>query len=122
MDRYREAGIPIREAVASGGICRRNPFLMQLYADILGMDIRVCTSTQATARGSAVFAGVACGYYETLEKSAAVLADPCDLVVTHNPENTARYAPLYALYRSLSHHFGAESDIMQTLRAMKNAE
>lgn len=120
VDRYREAGIPIREAVASGGICRRNPFLMQLYADILGMDIRVCTSTQATARGSAVFAGVACGYYETLEKSAAVLADPCDLVVTHNPENTARYAPLYALYRSLSHHFGAESDIMQTLRAMKN--
>jgi len=118
MERYRENGIVIEEAYAAGGICRRNPFLMQLYADILGIEIRVCTSTQATARGSAVFAGLACGYYDTMEASAAVLADKCEICYAPNPENTERYLPLYEEYTALSQHFGKETNVMKRLKAL----
>ena len=116
MENYLKSGIAINEAYAAGGICRRNPFLMQLYADILGIDIHVCTSTQATARGSAVFAGVACGYYDSIEASAAVLADKCEVHYTPNPENTKGYLPLYQNYLELSHYFSTENDVMKRLK------
>lgn len=118
MERYRESGIPIHEAYAAGGICRRNPFLMQLYADILGIEIRVCTSSQATARGSAVFAGLACGYYDSMEASAAVLADKCEIRYTPNPENTQRYLPIYEEYKALCQYFGEETNVMKRLKAL----
>lgn len=116
MENYLESGIAIHEAYAAGGICRRNPFLMQLYADILGITIHVCTSTQATARGSAVFAGVACGYYDSLEASAAVLADKCEMCYTPNPENTKKYLPLYQEYLALSRYFSTENEVMKHLK------
>ena len=91
---------------------------MQLYADILGTQIRVCTSSQATARGSAVFAGLACGYYDTLEASAAVLADKCEICYTPNQENTEKYRPLYEEYIALTQHFGKETNVMKRLKAL----
>lgn len=118
IDRYKENGIAIEEAYAAGGICRRNPFLMQLYADILGIKIHVCTSTQATARGSAVFAGYACGYYDSIAASAAVLADKCEVSYTPNLQNTKRYVPVYEEYMALAQHFGAENDAMKRLKAL----
>ena len=117
-ENYQTNGIAIDVAYAAGGICRRNPFLMQLYADILGIEIRVCTSTQATARGSAVFAGLACGYYDSMEASAAVLADKCEIRYTPNPENTKRYLPLYEEYIALTQHFGSETNVMKRLKAL----
>ena len=118
MENYRENGIAIDVAYAAGGICRRNPFLMQLYADILGIEIRVCTSTQATARGSAVFAGLACGYYDSMEASAAVLADKCEICYTPNLQNTDRYRPLFEEYIALTKHFGSETNVMKRLKAL----
>lgn len=118
MENYRANGIAIEEAYAAGGICRRNPFLMQLYADILGIEIRVCASTQATARGSAVFAGLACGYYDTMEASAAVLADKCEIRYTPNLQNTQKYLPLYEEYIALSQYFGKETKVMKRLKAL----
>lgn len=118
MERYTEHGIPIEEVYASGGICRRNPFLMQLYADILGIRIRICSSSQATARGSAVFAAAACGYYKDLESSTAVLADKCEVCYTPNPENTRRYLPLYRNYLELSDYFATENNIMKRLKKL----
>lgn len=116
MEHYLKSGILIHEIYAAGGICRRNPFLMQLYADILGKEIRVCTSSQATARGSAVFAGVACGYYDSIEASAAVLADKCEVCYAPNPENTRQYLPLYHKYLELSRYFSTDNDVMKQLK------
>lgn len=117
MENYMSHGITINEICAAGGICRRNPFLMQLYADILGKEIRVCASSQATARGSAVFAGFACGYYDSIEASAAVLADKCEVCYTPNPESTRQYLPLYEAYLELSRYFSAHSDVMKRLKS-----
>ena len=118
MENYRTSGIAIDVAYAAGGICRRNPCLMQLYADILGIEIRVCTSTQATARGSAVFAGLACGYYDSMEASAAVLADKCEIRYVPNLQNTQRYLPLYEEYTALTQYFGEENSMMKRLKAL----
>lgn len=116
VDRYTQCGIQIHEIRAAGGISRKNPFLMQVYADVLGMPIRVCTSTQATAKGIAVFAAVAGGYYSSVRDSAAVIADKCTVCYTPNPENTEKYWPLYREYQELSQYFGRETTMMKRLK------
>ena len=116
VDRYLEGGIQIHEIRAAGGISRKNPFLMQLYADVLGMPIRVCTSTQATAKGIAVFAAVASGYYDNVRDAAAVISDKCSVCYTPNPNNTAKYWPLYREYQELSQYFGKETTMMKRLK------
>ena len=114
VDLYREHGVEIRELVASGGIPRKNPFFMQIYADVLGQEITVAKSRQAGALGSAVFAAVSSGYFATLPEAAAVMAEKCDTVYRPNPEHTAKYEKQYAEYKTLCDYFGrGGNDVMK---------
>jgi len=36
MERIEEYGVKVREVVTCGGLAERNPFLMQIYADVTG--------------------------------------------------------------------------------------
>ena len=117
VDLYREHGVEIRELVASGGIPRKNPFFMQIYADVLGQEITVAKSRQAGSLGSAIFAAVSSGYFQTLPEAAAVMAEKCDTVYRPNLENTAKYAAQYAEYKTLCDYFGrGGNDVMKKLR------
>lgn len=118
VELYEESGIAIDEVYAAGGISQKNPFLMQIYADVLGKAIRITESKQAGAKGSAVLAAVASGYFPTVEKAAAVIADKCVTIYSPNLENTKKYEPLYKAYKELSEYFGSgKSDIMRRLKA-----
>ena len=55
------AGLPISRVTASGGIARKDPFFMQLYADVLGKELRVSGTAQGPALGTAISAAVAAG-------------------------------------------------------------
>ena len=43
------------------GIARKNPFFMQLYADVTGQTIEVTSASETCALGAAIFAAVAAG-------------------------------------------------------------
>ena len=116
MDLYTESGVEIRELYASGGIPRKNPFFMQIYADVLGKDIVVAKSRQAGSLGSAIFAAVSSGYFASLKEAAAVLAEKCDTVYHPNLENTKKYERLYREYAALCRYFGqGGNDVMKRL-------
>lgn len=62
-----EAGIPLKRLRVDGGAIK-NDFLMQFQADILQGELDVPKSPEITALGAALLAGLACGYYESLEQ------------------------------------------------------
>lgn len=120
IDVYEEGGVAVNELYASGGIARKNPFLMQMYSDVLGKEIRVAKSTQAGAKGSAIMGAVAGGYYHDLKEAAAHLADGCDQVYTPCAERTEKYLRLYDEYLTLSKYFAEENGVMRRLKDIAN--
>ena len=116
IDLYERSGVEIRQLYASGGIPRKNPFFMQIYADVLGKEITVAKSQQAGSLGSAIFAAVSSGYFTSLPEAASVLAEKCDTVYHPNLENTEKYARMYTEYAELCAYFGqGGNDVMKRL-------
>lgn len=116
VDLYINSGVEIRELYASGGIPRKNPFFMQIYADVLGKEITIAKSRQGGSLGSAIFAAVSSGYFASLPEAAEVLAEKCTEVYVPNLENTEKYAKAYAEYAELCKYFGqGGNDVMKRL-------
>ena len=58
---FRSSGIPIDSLYACGGLPERNRLLMQIYADVTGLEIRVAASGQPAALGAAIHGAVVAG-------------------------------------------------------------
>lgn len=115
VELFREGGVEISRIIASGGISSKNTFFMQVMADVLGAEIFVTQSKQSGAKGSAIYAAVAAGYYSSVEEAAEAMGDEYAAVFRPNPDKKEAYNKLYTIYLELSQHF-ASSDIMKRLR------
>ena len=62
-----EAGADLKVLLADGG-ASRNTLLMQFQADIIGQPVLQNTSTDASALGAAYLAGLAIGWWQTLDE------------------------------------------------------
>ena len=62
----QDSCIPIRELKVDGGACANN-FLMQFQSDILGSRVVRPQCIETTALGAAYLAGLAVGYWDSLE-------------------------------------------------------
>ena len=62
----RDSGIPIAELKVDGGASANN-FLMQFQADLLGADVYRPRCIETTGLGAAYLAGLAVGYWSSLE-------------------------------------------------------
>jgi len=117
---YEEAGIPIRRILAAGGIAHKNGMLMQIYADVLGREILLPESRQASARGCCIYAAHAAGLYPTLHAAISALASPIRAVYRPIPDRAEAYGRLYREYLRLHDYFGrGENPIMKTLSALR---
>jgi len=119
INTYEKGGVPTGEIIACGGIAEKDPFTMQIYADVCGRNIRVCASPQAGALGSAMHASVASGYYKNLSDAAKVMAKLKDVVYRPIPEHTAVYEKLYAEYITLAEYFTKENQVMKRLMELR---
>jgi len=116
VDLYERHGVAVNEVYAAGGIAQKNPLLMQIYADVLNKPIRVAASAQAGAKGSAVFAAVAGGCYDTLAEAANAIADAWTEEYLPLPERVDAYAALYREYATLSDYFATHNAVMKRLK------
>ena len=69
IDRFVEEGVEIDEVIALGGIPKKNPFVMQVAADVFNMPIKVTESDQTCALGAAMFAAVAAKVYPNIHEA-----------------------------------------------------
>ncbi|MEC1433643.1 ribulokinase [Bacillus spizizenii] len=126
IETFKESGVPIEELYAAGGIAEKNPFVMQIYADVTNMDIKISGSPQAPALGSAIFGALAAGKenggYDDIKEAAAHMGKLKDISYTPNAENAAVYEKLYAEYKELVHYFGKENHVMKRLKTIKNLQ
>ena len=121
---FRENGINIKRFFAAGGIAEKDPFTMQIYADVINMPIKIAGSAQAPALGSAIFGAVAAGKqnggYDTINEASSVMSSLSDRVYTPNPDNAKVYDKLYAEYKILHDYFGrGANDVMKRLKEIK---
>ncbi|MPY11538.1 ribulokinase [Arthrobacter bussei] len=121
VETFNASGVPVTEFVAAGGLIR-NPFLMQVYADVLNMPISVIGSAQGPALGSAIHAAVAAGAYEDIHAAAAAMGHLDRAAYTPDPERAEAYDALYHEYTDLHDYFGrGANDVMHRLKALRRA-
>lgn len=108
MERFEEYGIRVNEVIACGGLAERNPFLMQIYADVTGRPMKVSRSAQTCALGAAMFGSVVGGRYSKVEDAQTAMAGLKDSVFMPRPEAVRVYDRLFVLYRKLHDSFGTK--------------
>ena len=124
IETFQKNGVPIHELVACGGLPEKNKLLMQIYADVIGLPIKVSASKQTPALGSAMFGAVAAGKtlggYDSIYDAAKVMAHLKDVVYLPNSKNQKMYENIYSEYVILHDYFGrGENDVMKRLKNIK---
>ncbi|HEU4349263.1 MAG TPA: ribulokinase [Actinoplanes sp.] len=119
VETFEQAGVPVREFIAAGGLLK-NPLVMQIYADVLGMPLSVIGSDQGPALGSAIHAAAAAGAYSDVHSAAAAMGRKRAGVWQPDPAASAVYDELYAEYVRLHDYFGrGENKVMRKLREIR---
>ncbi|MCL6588663.1 MAG: ribulokinase [Firmicutes bacterium] len=119
MERFQEYGIEVADVIACGGLAERNPFLMQIYADVTGRPMKVSRSSQTCALGSAMFGAVAAGYFSNVEEAQAKMSQLKDIVYKPNPKHRKTYDALFSLYCKLHDSFGTPQHSENLFSVMK---
>jgi L-ribulokinase len=121
LERMEEHGTPIHRVINGGGIPQRNEVLNRIYANVLNKPVLVPES-EVTSLGSAIFAFLAAGVFQTIEEAQDALC-PKFRVVEPEANAAATYERLYALYRKLYFGMGtrgadavAVGDVLPELR------
>lgn len=100
---------------------------MQVYADVMGLPVKVAASSQAVALGAAIFGALAADDDGTgvdraraIEETIARMTRPPAKTYLPDPAATAVYDRLYGVYRHAHDHFGREyPSIMKSLKEIR---
>jgi L-ribulokinase len=104
FERMEQHGVPIRRVINAGGIPQKNDVLNRIYANVLNKPVLV-PQADVTSLGSAIFAAMAAGAFDSIEKAQENLCPPYRVI---EPEAKAAriYEELYGMYRELYFGFG----------------
>ncbi len=123
LERMAEHNVPIRRVINGGGVPQRNETLNRVYANVFNKPVLVPES-EVTSLGSAIFAFLAAGVFQSIEEAQDKLC-PNYRVVAPDPAENRVYEELYPHYRKLYFAFGrpqseplALGDVLPTLRAI----
>ncbi len=121
VDNFTEHGLAITEILACGGIAVRSPLTMQLFADTSGLQVRVPDSNEIPARGAALFGGVAAGHFPDIYAAVEAVKPPAREVYEPDPQATAIYDRVYAIYRELYGLLGSErAELLHELKHIRS--
>ena len=124
INRIEEYGVMVNEVINCGGIAEKSPMVMQIYADVMGRDMKISRSAQTCALGSAiaaaVVAGSANGGYDDFASAQAAMTGVKEVVYRPILENRKVYAELYKLYKQLHDGFGVSENSIGMANIMKD--
>ena len=117
VDAFRDSGVPVTEFIVAGGLLK-NRLLMQIYADVTGLQLSTIGSDAGSRPGI--------GHPRRRRRRhlpghpgrrQAMGAAPGE-VYTPIPDNVAAYEALFQEYRALHDYFGrGTNDVMHRLKA-----
>ena len=100
-DRFVSEGMRIDCVIAVGGVAKKNPFVMQIVADVLNMPIRVASSDQTCALGSAMAASVVAGVHKDIPSAQKAMGGGFEKEYKPIPSRAEKYEYLYHKYKKL---------------------
>jgi L-ribulokinase len=109
INRFEEYGVKIQQIVNCGGIAEKNPFVMQIYADVTGRPMKVSRSAQTCALGAAMAGAVAAGAHADFAAARAAMSGIQPRVFQANPAAHQVYRQLFVLYGRLHDAFGVSA-------------
>jgi L-ribulokinase len=124
VDSFNDAGVPVTEFIVTGGLVK-NAFLMQLYADVLGVPLSIAESQQGPALGAAIHGAVAAGAYPDVPTAAESMARVQANAYEPDEQRHKDYDALYREYLRLHDYFGLPESgggnrVLHRLRALRN--
>jgi L-ribulokinase len=126
INRLEEYGVKVREVVNCGGIAEKNPFVMQIYADVCNRPMKVSRSPQTCALGAAIFGAVVGGAHKNVSQAQRKMTGVKSTVFRPVKAGAQVYAELYVLYKRLHDAFGVKGSkdslygVMKDLIAVRN--
>lgn len=128
IKRFEEYGVAIKQVINCGGIAEKNPFVMQIYADVCNRPMKVSGSSQTCALGAAIFGAVVGGAYKTAESAQAKMTST--KATGYRPRKAAAnvYSKLFDLYTQLHDAFGTPDyngtlhNVMKDLIAIRDRQ
>jgi L-ribulokinase len=100
-ERFISEGIRIDGVIAIGGVAKKNPFVMQIVADVLNMPIKVAVSDQTCALGSAMAASVVAGVYKDIPSAQKAMGNGFEKEYQPDPLRAKKYETLFRKYKEL---------------------
>jgi L-ribulokinase len=132
IKRFEEYGVKIRDVVNCGGIAEKNPLVMQIYADVTGLEMKVARSAQTCALGAAMAGAVAAGRkgggHETFAAAQAAMGGVKRTSFKPDAARHKVYLELYGLYREIHDAFGTKDwhgslfNVMKDLLSLKDRQ
>lgn len=123
IDNFRANGVEVNELFVCGGLPNKNRLLLQIYADVLNMEIKIADSEHTPALGAAMFAAVAAkdfGGYQTITEASRYMAKVKAEVVKPILKNVIAYEKIYQEFKLLHDYFGyGHNDVMKRLKQLK---
>ena len=124
INRFEEYGVRISEIVTCGGIAEKNPFILQVYADVTGREMKIARSTQTCALGASIAGAVVAGkkrggHADFIDAQRAMCGVRAE-TFRPNLENHKVYQELYRLYLQLHDAFGTKEWSGNMFNVMKN--
>lgn len=118
IENFKNHGVDITEFIAAGGLTK-NAFLMQMISDITRLPVSTAVSQQAGALGSAIFAAVAAGLYDSVSEAATAMGKRVKDAYLPDEERAGEYDELFAHYMYLHDLFGRENEVMHDLKRIR---
>jgi L-ribulokinase len=100
-ERFVSEGVRIDGVIAIGGVAKKNPFVMQIVADVLNMPIKVANSDQTCALGSAMAASVVAGIYKDIPSAQKAMGRGFEKEYHPDPARAIKYDFLFKKYKKL---------------------
>ena len=100
-ERFISEGLRVDGVIATGGVAKKNPFVMQVVADVLNMPMRVASSDQTCALGSAMAASVVAGVHEDFAAAQSAMGGGFEKEYRPDPERAKKYETLFMKYKKL---------------------
>lgn len=101
LERMAAQGILVHRMIHGGGIPQRNRVLNQVFANVLGLPVRIPREA-VTGRGSAIFAALAAGCFKTLAEAQTAMSPDYE-EIEPQPGAHARYDAPFARFETLYH-------------------